>query len=184
MPDARIEDLPHEMTYAEMTALLATLVIGVDDPTFSAADADTQKLKLTTLLQDVKADITTLTNDKAAKTNVLTKDNTTEFNPTLDYHPATKKSSEAVLSDFIITKGYRYIGDIDDEVIKIVVSPGITMPSNYHVSLGLYANSIQDGNNDVFAFVESKTTTSFTIALTERREEFSDLSISYVVMRL
>src|SRR6056297_2274659 len=30
-------------------------------------------------------------NDKADKTNVLEKDNTTEFTPTGDYNPATKK---------------------------------------------------------------------------------------------
>ena len=44
------------------------------------------------------AKVTTDTAWKADKTNVLELDNTTAFTPTLDYHPATKKSVDDLIS--------------------------------------------------------------------------------------
>lgn len=47
--------------------------------------------ELKTRLDNADANITDLDNTKAEKTNVLELDNTTPFDPTSDYHPATKK---------------------------------------------------------------------------------------------
>lgn len=91
MPDSRPSGLS-EVLSAELAALYDSLVIPVDDPSYSAGDV--KKIKAKTLLKavnDAIATINTTLGTKANADNVLLKNNTAEYIPSGDYNPATRK---------------------------------------------------------------------------------------------
>lgn len=91
MADSRIPALS-EVLAAELASLYDSLVIPIDDPSYSAGDL--KKIKAKTLLQTVNDSITTINStltNKADKSNVIEKNTTTAYTPSLDYHPVNVK---------------------------------------------------------------------------------------------
>lgn len=92
MADSRPSGLQNEVLATELAALYDTLIIPIDDPSYSPNDI--KKIKVKTLLQTINDAISTINTalgNKADESNVLQLNNTDEYTPTENYHPATKK---------------------------------------------------------------------------------------------
>lgn len=106
-------------------------------------------------------DLTGPINEKVDAGDVLTKTNTTIYNPTLDYHPATVKH----VDDRFIFVSYTW-GDVSGLVTKTVSIGANIGTSNYIV----LPTIVSPYNPDIFIFppvISNRTTTSFGVTLAE-----------------
>lgn len=152
MADSRPSGLS-EVLAAELASLYDSLVIPVDDPSYSAGDV--KKIKAKTLLQAVNDAITTINNTLGNKANiadVLLKNNTVEFIPTGDYNPATNKQIKDIAMK-LICKGT--IGSAGN----ILSSSGITISST-RLGTGTYQITHNLNSSNYFVIAHTYTTTT------------------------